>query len=795
MKTQETNPAAIASKFINHTNKNIFLTGKAGTGKTTFLRHIVKYSHKKSVIVAPTGIAAINAGGVTIHSLFQLPFGGFIPVSQAGQSNFQQFKFNDPASLMRGMHMHENKRKILRELELLIVDEVSMLRADLLDAMDTVLRSVRRKNHPFGGVQVLFIGDLLQLPPVVKDGEWETLKRYYNSIFFFDARVLQNEKPIYVELDKIYRQDDEVFIGLLNNLRNNKVEPNDVTLLNTYFKPTFKPEPGDNYITLTTHNYKADRLNAGYLLNLKEKSMYYEAIIEDDFNEFAYPVENRLELKLGAQVMFVKNDTTGQQRFFNGKIGVVSFLDEKKIEVSFNDGSKPVDVERHTWQNLKYELSSVTNEIEDKVVGTFSQFPLKLAWAITVHKSQGLTFDKAIIDIGDAFAPGQVYVALSRLRSLNGLIMTSRINYTNMLQDSNVDAFSKTKSEYNELEIMVEQEASSYAFEYIQTSFDFFNLGMEFTAHAQSYTMDEKRSVKQKHHQWALEIKRQFDEIKPHGAGFINQLNSIYHKRETNFLEVMQQRLKAANDYFIRGITALSEKILAQVELVKAEKGVKNYLKELLDLETACYEQMKKMKKALALAGAVINKQEFTKDLAKELTEDNLRIEKLNALKKPVERPVEPAGKKKQGKKPVNDSGEEVERDFNGNQMPNEKLNVKKPVKKNQASVKAESKIPTAQISYDLLMEGYTVEEIASRRGFAITTIESHLSQYVAKGTLLASRFVNDEKANAIIEVSKKLSTYELSPIKSALGDEFSYSDIRFALAGHLASTGSEVKN
>jgi nucleoside-triphosphatase THEP1 len=800
MKTQETNPAAIASKFINHTNKNIFLTGKAGTGKTTFLRHIVQHSHKKSVIVAPTGIAAINAGGVTIHSLFQLPFGSFVPVNQVTQSNLQQFKVNDPASLMRGLHMHENKRKILRELELLIIDEVSMLRADLLDAMDTVLRSVRRKAQPFGGVQVLFIGDLLQLPPVVKDGEWETLKKYYNSIFFFDARVLQHEKPIYVELDKIYRQDDEVFIGLLNNLRNNTVSANDVTLLNTYFKPTFKPVPGDNYITLTTHNYKADRLNAGYLLNLKEKSFYYNATIEDDFNEFAYPVEKRMELKLGAQVMFVKNDPTGQQRFFNGKIGLVSFLDEKKVEVSFNDGSKPVEVETYTWENLKFQLSEQTNEIEEKTVGTFSQFPLKLAWAITVHKSQGLTFEKAIIDIGDAFAPGQVYVALSRLRSLNGLIMTSRINYNNMLADSNVDAFSKTKSAYNELEQMIEQEESSFAFEYIKTSFDFFNLGIEFKTHAESYVMDEKRSVKQKHQKWALDIKHQFEELKPHAGGFLNQVSSIYHKQDANFIHIMQERLKAANDYFTPAITALSEKIMAQVELVKAEKAVKNYLKELLGLETACYEQMKKMKKALALAGAVLNKQEFTRETAKTIINDAVRAEKLNALKKPSEKPLEPVQKKKQGKKPVYDQLTGVESYLNNNKPLQEVIKEKRRLDRKAADVltadelpekkKRESKMNTAQVSYDMLMEGYSVEEIASKRQFAITTIESHLTQYVAKGLLKATRFISQDKIDLIVATSKKLETFKLTPIKDALGDEYTYSDIKFGLAEYLAETG-----
>ena len=315
--SNETDPTALASKFINHTQKNIFLTGKAGTGKTTFLRNIIQQTHKKAVIVAPTGIAAINAGGVTIHSLFQLPFGNFIPVNQNSFSTNQQFKITTPALLIRNMQMSSTKRNLLRELELLIIDEVSMLRADLLDAIDTTLRYIRRQNNkPFGGVQVLFIGDLLQLPPVVKNDEWEILKEHYNSIYFFDAWVLQQEKPLYIELEKIYRQADNTFIALLNNLRNNCITEDDVALLNNYYKPGFKAENNQNYITLTTHNYKADKLNKEYLQNIKSKSYFFNATVEDEFSEYAYPVEKTLELKLGSQIMFVKNDPTGAQRFF-----------------------------------------------------------------------------------------------------------------------------------------------------------------------------------------------------------------------------------------------------------------------------------------------------------------------------------------------------------------------------------------------------------------------------------------------------------------------------------------------
>jgi nucleoside-triphosphatase THEP1 len=777
MKTIVSDPGAIASKFINHTNKNIFLTGKAGTGKTTFLRHIIQYTHKKAVIVAPTGIAAINAGGVTIHSLFQLPFGNFIPQNQTN-STLQTFKVNDPASLMRNMHMSESKRKLLRELELLIIDEVSMLRADLLDAIDTVLRSIRRQQqYPFGGVQVLFIGDLLQLPPVIKDGEWEILKPYYKSIFFFDARVLQNEKPLYIELEKIYRQDDDVFISLLNNLRNNCVTPNDVTLLNTYFKPNYKAGDQENYITLTTHNYKADKINSEHLQRLKTRSFFFDAKIEGDFNEFAYPVEKRLELKQGAQVMFVKNDTSGEKRFFNGKIGVISTITEKGMEVSFDDGSKPVNVEINDWQNLKYELNAETNEIEEKVTGTFSQFPLKLAWAITVHKSQGLTFDKAIIDIGDAFAPGQVYVALSRLRSLTGLIMTSRINYQNMIQDTSVTAFSKTKTECDDLSTMVDQEETHYLKDYLASCFDFSNIIYNLKEHVGSYAKDEKKSVKQKHKKWAEELLVLITQAKPHAVNFINQVNSIFYKEESGFLKLIDERVKAASEYFSTMFKAMSQTILDQVELVKGEKRIKTYLTELLDMETMCYEQLKKMKKAVIFSNAILTKNEFTKVAMADVLKDDGRTEKLLAVLRPVERASEEGVEKK--------GGFILERDKVKNEyIPKKKKEKKLPEEK-------APKIDSKELSYSMLMEGFTVEEIASKRAFAISTIESHLVTYVATGKLQASRFVNEEKMEQIIEVAKRLDTFQLSPIKGALGDEFTYSEIKFAVAGYLAEEGN----
>lgn len=406
MLTANLTPAQIAEKFINNTNCPVFLTGKAGTGKTTFLKNIVKSTHKKTVVAAPTGIAAINAAGVTLHSLFQLPFGSFVPTDQFFSGDYGQ-KFNTPSSLFKEMKMGETKRKLINEMELLIIDEVSMLRADLLDAIDTVCKSIRKEPHlPFGGIQVLFIGDLLQLPPVVKDHEWRVLSDFYSSVYFFDAQVLQDKKPVFIELDKIYRQSDEKFIALLNELRDNAVTPALAQKLNEYYKPGFKTGK-EEYIYLTTHNAKANSINQKELNKIVAYSETYKATVTGDFNEYTYPVDPKLELKQGAQVMFIKNDPTGEQKFFNGKIGQVKELDQESITVEFSDGSTPVKVERYQWENTKFELNGSNNEIEEKVVGTFEQFPLRLAWAITIHKSQGLTFERAVIDLESVFAQGK----------------------------------------------------------------------------------------------------------------------------------------------------------------------------------------------------------------------------------------------------------------------------------------------------------------------------------------------------------------------------------------------------
>ncbi len=737
----ETNSnAALAAKFINSTSRNIFLTGKAGTGKTTFLRELRDATYKNIIVVAPTGIAAINAKGTTIHSQFQIPPCSFIPNGERPEVDDPK-RFYNAYTLISQQRMSRDKIKVLRHLELLVIDEVSMLRADLLDAIDTVLKSVRRAhNRPFGGVQVLFIGDLQQLPPVVKDDEWAELRKHYSTAFFFDAQVLRQHPPVTIELDKIYRQSDETFISVLNNLRNNKVSAKDIALLNNYYKPGYYGIPQDNYIQLTTHNHKADSINNAALHKLKTSVVRFAAEIEDVFPEKMYPVDFDLELKIGAQIMFTVNDR--EKKYFNGKIGKLLAIghDNDSIQVEFEDG-KTYWLGKHTWENIDF-VPGRGNAVFPKSIGKFTQFPVKLAWAITVHKSQGLTFPKAIIDLEQAFAPGQIYVALSRLRSLDGLVLSSKVNYQSLRQDQNVKWYQDQQEAPELLEKILVAESKNYVQEYVASKFDLkplLEIMMQFVDNGSN---GKAKTMHTRYRTWARSLVNDLQPAEVTSERFVAQV-----KRIGNDWDLLKSRIDAAKQYFTPLIKETIETIDKQLKVIEDEKKAKAYRDSLNDLRDSVSNQLHMFDCAEIILNAQMNRKEVQR-------------EELYAAEE----------------SPSYGSDREEEE-------------TETPLRKRQRSgafrggVKSRpAKGDSMKLTLALIEEGKSVEEVAAARELSVTTINGHLIEAVGKGIYEAEFFVDAEKLQNIRLAAEALGTLQSGPIREHLGDSYSFDEIRFAL-------------
>nr|WP_315032994.1 AAA family ATPase [uncultured Chryseobacterium sp.] len=453
-------------ELLEHTNRSVFLTGKAGTGKTTFLNDFVQQTRKKHIIVAPTGIAAINAGGVTIHSLFAIPSRTFVPTKEPVDPNLAM-NINE---LFPHFKYRKDKLDLFREIELIIIDEVSMLRADLLDMVDHSLRRVRRNTLPFGGVQLLLIGDLYQLPPVVRDDSERILSKFYSTPFFFSAKALQGMRLITVELMKVYRQQNKEFLELLNAVRHADIHNLDFQKLNSRYNQDFEPE-NETYIHLCSHNRIADHINQKKLRELSESPQFYKATVVGEFKETQYPNNEILELKIGAQIMFIRNDSSPEKKFYNGKLATISYLDEDLIKAVFEETGKEITVTQEVWEQKRYTLDAQKN-IKTEVLGSFEQYPIRLAWAVTIHKSQGLTFDRVIIDAGRSFASGQVYVALSRCRTLEGIVLKSKITKDAIFCDHRIEHFQESTNANDRLEELVEQEKYDHALHKVQMTID-----------------------------------------------------------------------------------------------------------------------------------------------------------------------------------------------------------------------------------------------------------------------------------------------------------------------------------
>jgi hypothetical protein len=741
--------ATYALRFINQTHQSVFLTGKAGTGKTTLLKEIIATTHKNTVVVAPTGIAALNAGGVTIHSMFQLPFGGFIPDNSAPQFS-DTTKFETKATLRRHFKMSGQKRAVIRNMELLIIDEVSMLRADLLDAMDYMMQTVRKKSAPFGGVQVLFIGDLLQLPPIIRDEEWRTLRSYYKGKFFFHAHVIQQYPPLYIELSKIYRQTDDRFISVLNNLRNNEITPTDIQMLNEFVKPNFDLKSNKGYITLTTHNAKADVMNAQSLEDLEGNLVTFKPEITDDFPEKIFPVDPNLQLKIGAQIMFVKNDLSPDKNYFNGKMGIVKTMTSKEIWVHFPDEDKTIEVDKYEWQNIRYTVNEMTKEIEEEILGTFVHYPIKLAWAITVHKSQGLTFDKAALDVSQVFLPGQAYVALSRLRSLNGLVLLSPLRMNGILNDQDVMDYAENKASEEALANALKRETNNFILNYLKNSFDWNELAQEWRNHQFSYNEDAENSVKFKHKAWAHNQAGVIWQLLEPSSKFLVQLDRLFHSEQLEFSHI-SDRINAAFNYFMDPMDKLVYEILWKIEEVKRLKKAKAFYDELIvleDLQTKAVLQLMKAKLMMTtlVKGETISKEKLTSQEIKDY-----KTIKLNRVSEDF--------------KKANITLIEDEKDA-------ERYAPKKTAKK-------EPKKTTVQETYELWLEKKTVQEIATIRKFTQETILSHLTKLIQSKTITISEVFTEDKITALTEAFSGYKEESVSPLKEKFGDKFSWEELR----------------
>jgi len=796
----------LAHDFVQYTGNHIFLTGRAGTGKTTFLHNLKALSPKRMIVVAPTGVAAINAGGVTIHSFFQISFGPKVP----GYANKEEQK---------GMRFSGEKRNIIKSLDLLVIDEISMVRADLLDSIDEVLRRFRRNNQPFGGVQLLMIGDMQQLPPVVKNEEWNMLRKHYKTAFFFSSLALQKTNYITITLQHVYRQRDQHFIDILNQIRDKKIDQKSVDLLNERYKPDFKASD-ENYIILTTHNAKAKSINETKLADLKVKSRSFYATVIGKFPEYIYPTEVKLELKVGAQVMFVKNDPNPEKSYFNGKIGTITILRENEVVVECPDDDESITVPPIEWQNVKYTIEEQSKEIKESIDGTFTQIPLKLAWAITIHKSQGLTFERAIIDSESAFAHGQVYVALSRCRSLEGLVLSTPFSAFSLKRDTSIESFNKVVEENQPDQEGLEDSKAAFQQKLLIELFTFKQ--MQGQINWLFKVLYDNKSILSPD---AFETPKSMQEplrknVIVVAEKFQNQINWLL--RENNNAEQnteLQDRIKKAAAYFS---TQIKEIVFSKLENFsfetdnkevrkKATKAEENLLEE-TKYKLACLQSCSDgfivkdymQEKAKATMGEApvkssarkgklpvskeINNPELYNLLkewrdakAKEQEVSHYMVVSLKSMRALSNHAPATTDELKMihgfGRRKLESFGEEVLELIN-NYRKNHVLNTE-PIPE---SVK-QKKVPkknTKLISFELWQKHKDVQKIAEERDFVASTILGHLAHYVGIGELPVSDFVDEKKLKAITTFFKENSELTTTEAKTQLGDAYSYTDLRF---------------
>ena len=799
--------------LVLHTDAHIFLTGKAGTGKTTFLKSLPAKTHKRMVVVAPTGVAAINAGGQTIHSFFQLPFGPQLP---DGANLATERRMETPS--LQFQRITRTKLKIMRTLDLLIIDEISMVRADVLDAVDAVLRRARHSTKPFGGVQLLMIGDVHQLAPVAKPEEWELLAPYYKTVYFFGSHVLQKTDYLCVELDHIYRQHDNEFITLLNKVRDNQLDNECLQILNSRYIPDLKPSEG--YITLTTHNYQADDINNTRLSELNGKSLIFNAMIEGVFPQSLYPCKEDLELKIGAQVMFVKNDPNPEKAYYNGKIGKLTDYNENTGELTVTCGNEHIPVTPVRWQNLDYTLNESTQAIEEKEIGSFTQIPLRLAWAVTIHKSQGLTFDKLVVDARQAFAHGQVYVALSRCTSLEGLVLKTKLDAKTLVGDGIVDYFVEQMPEKEPSKEKVDTLRKAYELETILDLFDFRDfyrlvgkiakVVIDNRTLFEGELVQELSTIRDKSKTKLVDVSQKFEK----------QIRTLHSSALYESNPSLQERLQKGTTYFKEELTTQSDMMLKlpyKTDNKNVNEQIEDALKQLREVvyvkkqclsnceqkfdvdryyktkAVSLLEFEQRDKSAFSIKDAAMNKSKLYDVLvawrSEKAEEEDAELYKIIpnktlkaiAKEKPVSmdalKEIEGMGPKRLrafGKDLVN-----MVRIFSGM----ESLEDTSPEIEIPERITKKPKGTTFRITKQLIDQGMTVEEIASERNLTLSTIYGHIARFVEAGDYEAFQFVAKEKITVIEEYFRDTEDPSLGKAKEVLGDDYEFWELRIVQA------------
>ena len=711
----------IAWDFVENTGKSIFLTGKAGTGKTTFLKTVVEESRKRSIVVAPTGVAAINAGGVTIHSFFQLPLSPYVPNSKI--KNRFDFK--------------KEKRRLIASLDLLIIDEISMVRCDLLDALDSVLRRFRNHYLPFGGVQLLMIGDLQQLTPVVTPEDKAMLAPYYDTPYFFGSKALAETDYVTIQLEQVYRQQDEAFLAILNHIRDNRATDADLASLNARCQPTFRPSTNDDYIRLTTHNRFADQHNERELERIERPLYTYHAEIEGTFPEYAYPTGETLQLKVGTQVMFVKNDPSGEHLYYNGRIGKVVYLDRSTIKVHCPGDYDDIEVQPLIWENATYTLNDKTREIETEVKGTFKQYPLRLAWSITIHKSQGLTFDHAIIDASESFAPGQVYVALSRCRTMEGMVLSSPLPRHAIINDTRVDNYIIAQEQNTKVSVeRLPQLKEEYHRLLLLELFDFSAI-----LHQQEYMVRTfVEYFSRSYPQLELLHKQTLEALRKKVIDVANKWLSMIRQAPIASLhgETFLERAKKSSDYFavtLTQILAIPTRLSAEVQTgnKQAASRLENTLPEMRQTWQAKVRLLQK----ISTMGFSIT--------------TYLREKQMTLL-------------------------DSMEAD-------DPKKRQRQSTKKKKEPKKKEPKEKTQEVSLRMFKAGLKPTEIAQERGLTLGTILGHLIPYMESENISIQQLVSEEHLREIKKVVNLVgSTDSLNAIKALCPPNIHYAEIRLAV-------------